>query len=167
MLKFDDIEIAFEYVSSGGYGEHEAWLSQAESRVALIFDPMETGEEPEVSEEELMNGDWIAVPHKKDLDLGNKLVFRFAEEHLAEYDWPAVDRMFSKRGAYANWKDLLIERGLLQKWYDYSHQAEHQALKEWLNQEEITYEDRDGSIVTPSPDKYWDDEDDDDDEEEN
>ncbi len=144
MLKFDDVYTAYDFVSFDG-GGNEAYLSQEQGRVALMFE-----EFPEITEEELETGDWIAVPNKRDLDLGIRLVFRFAEEYLAEYDWWKVEKMFSKRGAYANWKYFLDERGLLQKWYDYSNQAEIQALKEWLDLEQITYEDDKGNIITPS-----------------
>ncbi len=154
MLKFDDIDTAFEYVSSGNYGENEAWLSREKARVVMIFDEMITGAKPEVSKKELRTGDWIAIPHKKDLNLGNKLVFRFADEYVAEADMPRVERMFSRRGAYANWKDFLFERDLLQKWYDYYRHAEVHALKRWLNQEQVTYEDKDGTVVTPFNDEW-------------
>ncbi len=150
MLKFTDIRTAFEHVSSGSYGECEAWLSQEKSKVFMKFDEMITGEKPEVTAKELKNGDWIAIPDKRDLNLGKKLVFRFAEKHLPECDCFEVERMFSKRGAYAQWRYFLERHDLLQKWYDYSDQAEIRVLKSWLNLEQITYEDTDGSIVAPS-----------------
>ncbi len=141
MLKFNDIYTAFEYVSSGDYGEHEAYLNPKKDKVIMIFDPMVTGKKSEaIPDEEFVAGDWIAIPNKRDLNLGSKLVFRFAKEALPQNDWAEVDRIFSKRGAYSRWKVFLNSRNLLQNWYDYSNHAEIQALKEWLNWEKIPYE---------------------------
>ncbi|HJH03257.1 hypothetical protein [Victivallis vadensis] len=48
----------------------------------------------------------------------------------------------------------MCERGLLQEWYDFSEQAEVEALKDWLDFNQVAYEDENGNVVTPSP-KEW------------
>src|SRR6516162_1779844 len=42
-----------------------------------------------------------------------------------------VRHIFSRRGAYRRYKDLLVRRGALDLWYDFSNKAEEAALREW------------------------------------
>ena len=97
--------------------------------------------EIEAAERKIEKGEWLEIPNKKELGLGSRLVFNFAAENLSGPDLDKVDRMFARSGAYARWKCFLIERELLQKWYDYSNAAEIKALKDWLELQEIPYED--------------------------
>jgi hypothetical protein len=70
------------------------------------------------------------IPDKKELDLGKALVFDFARQFLPdEYD--EIRRIFSKRGAYARFKDLLARTRALDRWYDFENKATEKALREW------------------------------------
>jgi hypothetical protein len=42
-----------------------------------------------------------------------------------------VCHIFSQRGAYSRYKDLLVRRGALERWYDFSNKSEEAALREW------------------------------------
>jgi len=76
------------------------------------------------------------IPHKNDLDLGQSLVFEFAEQRLTD-DLDLVQQIFSWRGAYARFKALLEDRGLLQSWYDFENRREEEALRKWCLQNEV------------------------------
>ena len=52
-------------------------------------------------------------------------------------DQREVQEIFSRRGAYARFKDLLERRGLLQRWYEYESDAEREALKVWCQENGI------------------------------
>ena len=54
----------------------------------------------------------------------------FAREFLPD-DYDEVRHIFSRRGAYRRYKDLLVRRGALDLWYDFSNKAEETALREW------------------------------------
>jgi len=54
----------------------------------------------------------------------------FAREFLSD-DCDEVRHIFSRRGAYRRYKDLLVRRGALDLWYDFSNKAEEAALREW------------------------------------
>ena len=150
MLKFNEIYEAYEYANFGGVDDQSAHLNRELGKIVLVPSGLVSDpEEIEAAEKELENGEWIDIPNKHDLGLGKKLVFRFASENLSPADFSRVERFFSHSGAYGNWKDFLAERGLLQKWYDFSFQSEVAALKEWLAQEEIPYEDETGKIIEP------------------
>ncbi len=84
---------------------------------------------------------YLAVPHKKDLDLGTPLVFDFAREFLPE-DFDEVDRIFSRRGAYGQFKGLLQRKRLLERWYVFENAATERALKEWCDDNGVVIEGR-------------------------
>ena len=73
---------------------------------------------------------YIAIPDKRELDLGKPLVLDFAREFLSD-DYDEVRHIFSRRGAYRRFKDLLVRRGALDQWEDFSDKAEEAALREW------------------------------------
>ena len=73
---------------------------------------------------------YISIPDKRELDLGKPLVLDFAREFLAD-DYDEVRQIFSRRGAYRRYKELLVRRGALERWYDFSNKSEETALREW------------------------------------
>jgi hypothetical protein len=62
---------------------------------------------------------YISIPDKRELDLGKPLVLDFACE-LLPVDYDEVRHIFSRSGAYRRYKDLLVRRGALKRWYDFS-----------------------------------------------
>jgi hypothetical protein len=48
-----------------------------------------------------------------------------------------VRQMFRRRGAYAAFKDLLGFKGLPQRWYDFEHEREERALRQWCDENEL------------------------------
>ena len=73
---------------------------------------------------------YLAVPTKRDLDLGNRLALSFVGNELPD-DYDTAANFFRKRGAYSRFKDLLSARGALQTWYDYEENATRAALRAW------------------------------------
>ena len=59
----------------------------------------------EIGDEELDWDTYIQIPHKNDLDLGQRLVFEFVETHLP-HEYNRVQQIFRRRGAYGRFKDL-------------------------------------------------------------
>jgi hypothetical protein len=54
-----------------------------------------------------------------------------------------IDRVlmiFSRRGAYRRYKDLLEQKGLLDEWYDFEQQRTRQALLDWCEENGIELE---------------------------
>ena len=79
---------------------------------------------------------YVAIPDKRDLDLGRRLVFRFVREFLPD-DYDEVSRLFSRRGAYGGFRDLLHRRHAVKQWYDFENKATEAALREWCESESI------------------------------
>jgi hypothetical protein len=64
------------------------------------------------------------------LDLGRDLVFEFVREHVPG-DMEGVRNVIRRKGAYGKYKDLLEERGLLNKWYDFENAKQTKTLRDW------------------------------------
>ena len=127
MVTFDEIQDAFLFVSSDEYGMNRALLCLDNGE---IYYHSEMGTFDELDEDKFDCDHFIEIPHKNDLDLGERLVFDFAEQHLAD-ELDSVQQIFSHRGAYRRFKDFLERKDLLQSWYDFASQREEEALREW------------------------------------
>ena len=81
---------------------------------------------------------YVAIPDKRELDLGKPLVLGFVREFLPN-DFEEVRTIFSKRGAYQKFRALLTRRNALDRWHDFESKATEQALREWceLNSIEV------------------------------
>jgi hypothetical protein len=135
-VKFEDILYAFEFVSMGN-GSHEAILCKRTGTVySHSYDIEMEPSFDELPHDYEDDPNYIAIPDKRGLDLGKPLVLDFASEFLPD-DFDEVRRIFSKRGAYAKFKDLLARRGALDRWYDFEAKATERALREWCEVNEI------------------------------
>lgn len=117
----------------GGWGGNEAILCLSSGKIYLHSELAEMNELPDDIEDEEK---YVRLPHKTDLGLGKPLALEFTREFLPG-DLGKVGDIFRRKGAYARFKDLLAERGVLQKWYDYESEAETQALRDWCRACEI------------------------------
>jgi hypothetical protein len=123
-VKYEDLELAFEFVSSSPPFEHSAYVS------------LETGgvyweSEDEELPEDIDDADrYVAVPHKNDLDLGRDLALRFAEAHVSDRYHEIADA-FRHRGAYGRFKSILASAGRLDAWYAFEATETDRALEEW------------------------------------
>src|SRR5438874_1421583 len=115
-VSFSDLQLAFEFVSSGEMGENEAYLDRQSGK---IYWRSEFGEIDEELPDDIDNEKYIAIPDRRELDLGKPLVLEFAREFLPD-DYDEVRHIFNRRGAYRRYKDLLVRRGALERWHDFS-----------------------------------------------
>ena len=126
-VKFEDLQLAFDFVSSGGLGENQAYLNTQTGDLhwhSYVADNFE--ELPDDLDDER----YIEIPHKNQLNLGKPLVFDFVQEFLPD-DYDDVRDIFRRRGAYGQFKAILARRGALDRWYDFSAKAEEAALRAW------------------------------------
>ncbi len=133
MIKFSDIQDAFFFVNSPPYGMNSAFLRKDTGQILYRS---EMGDIDEIGDEDLDRDTYIEIPHKNDLDLGQRLVFEFIETHLPD-EYHRVQQIFRRRGAYGRFKDFLESRGLLESWYAFESQCEEQVLRQWCEENEI------------------------------
>lgn len=67
-------------------------------------------------------------------------MFRFVRERLPEVH-ARVEKIFTRRGAYGQFKGLLEGVGLLEAWHVYEAQAVEAALREWAEEQGIALDD--------------------------
>jgi len=126
-MKFDEIEDAFFFVSSASQFTNSAFLSKETGEIFYISGMGDSDDLPEDMED---SDEYIEIPHKNDLDLGNRLVMEFITEQCPEL-LEKVHAMFRRKGAYSRYKELLDSKGLLERWYDYENQNTKEALRQW------------------------------------
>jgi uncharacterized protein UPF0158 len=134
-MDYNDLLLAFEFVSSGAPRENQAFVSLDSGQTFWIShgEAVEDGVIPD----DLEGSDrYVEVPHKHDLDLGQSLVFRFADERLPHRRHDIAE-LFHRSGAYRRFKGLLESENRLQEWYAFEEDATRQALHEWCNENGI------------------------------
>jgi len=80
-VKYEDLSAAFDFVSFGAPFEHRAFVSLDTGAIYWISETSPIDEE-DLPDDLETSDRYIAIPHKNELDLGNNLVLRFAEEQL-------------------------------------------------------------------------------------
>lgn len=134
-VSLDDLLSAFEWVSAGESAAIDctAYVSKATGKVHCSGE----GVDEELPEDIEDGAVYVAVPDKSELALGRSLALRFVEDHFPhEYD--TLYQFFRKRGAYANFKSLLVRAGQLQAWHSYERTAVEEALLNWGEQHGFT-----------------------------
>jgi len=134
-IKYDDLSLAFDFVSSGAPMEHRAYVSLKTGKVYWISE-LNPVEEEEIPDDLETSGGYLEIPHKSDLDLGRQLALRFVEERVPDR-YNRVADIFRSRGAYRRFKELLAAESLLEQWYAFEAEATEQALKQWCHQNNI------------------------------
>lgn len=128
MLKLCDIEESYAYVHFGDEYSNTAYISKLTGKTYWHSEFGDNEEElPENIDE---NDEYAVIPSKRDLDLGQTLVFRFMRKVAPDKEGQ-VSNYFSKRGAYARFRDFLERNNLLQKWYDFEDEQTKSALIAW------------------------------------
>jgi len=136
--KFNEIEDAFMFTNSAGYGENSALLDKNTGKVYFHSDWVDVDEQDVLAEEDFDSTVHIHLPHKNDLDLGKDLVFEFTEQYMPDDEYK-VDQIFSKKGAYSRFKDLLQSKDLLEKWYEFENRHQQIALIQWCKENDISF----------------------------
>ena len=137
LISLKDIHEAFEFVCAGGGGEHEAFLCRQSGKV---YCHSELCDDLDILPDDIGDSEkFLQLPDKRELGLGKPLALDFARQFLPG-DFDDVLQFFSRRGAYARFKDLLDRRGVLDQWYDFEAKAEESALRMWcdLNSIEVS-----------------------------
>jgi hypothetical protein len=136
-ISFADLQEAFLFVNFGAPGENGAYLDRQSGK---IYCHSEYGDDDEELPDDIDDKKYIAIPDKREFDLGKPLVLDFVSQFLPD-DYDEVRRIFSRRGAYGRCKDLLLEKGAFERWYDFENKAEEAAFREWCAENRIEFSD--------------------------
>ena len=137
-VKLDDLEDALLFLGGGDMYGNAAWVCRDTGEVLCHSDEFdEFGPVPEdVDDAER----YVPVPDKRDLDLGKPLALEFTRTHLPDC-YEQVRGIFSHRGAYARFKDLLERHQSLDVWHQWETEQARQALRAWCADNDITLAD--------------------------
>ncbi len=135
-IKLSDLIEAFEFVSVSDLDEHQAYICKRTGRIIFVSEGVDLDEEVEFPDDPDM-GAYHVVPHRRDLDLGRRVALSFVAEELPDSLNKARD-IFSRKGAYGRFKQLVQTTGTLDKWYAFEERATQAALEEWCDEVGVT-----------------------------
>ena len=133
-VKFKNFIDLYEMVSFASYGECSGYICK---KTGQTWFHSEYGDNfKELPEDVHNNEQYLEVPHKNDLNLGQDLIFRYIAGELPdEYD--NIRGFFRRRGAYANFKELLMRNDMLDHWHEFENKSTKTAVREWCEMEGI------------------------------
>lgn len=135
-VAWDDILSAYEFASAAGF-DNKAFLSRESGEVFWLSEDHDTLDElPEDIDD---HEKYLRLPNSRDLDLGTRLVMRFAAEELEGHQDDVAD-ICRRRGAYRHFKDLLARVGALDKWHAFEEAATQKARREWCAENGVEVE---------------------------
>ena len=108
-VNYEDLELAFEFVSFATYEDHQAYICVETGQIYYESENLDEEPPPDLGEE----GRYLGIPSRRDLGLGKPLALDFTATHLPE-DFETVAAYFRRSGAYSKFKTLLEKRGILQ-----------------------------------------------------
>ncbi len=127
---YENIADAIEFISADPGGDSEAFLSLATGE---IFYRSEYAEEVPLPDDIDDKSKYIALPHKRKLDLGVVMVFKFVDKRLPNKA-SEVRTIFKKRGAYSRFSDWLNRHDLVDDWHHFREQATKKAILAWCKE---------------------------------
>jgi hypothetical protein len=131
-VKLTDVLEAFEFVSASEYAEHHAYVRRDDGSIVFVSEMLVLEENIELPDDP-ENAGYLAVPHRRDLDLGKRLALSFVTREMPD-SLTDVRRMFSRRGAYRRFKHFLQINELREKWYAFEEISVREALKNWCEE---------------------------------
>jgi hypothetical protein len=135
-MTYTTIEDAFLFVSSAPPCEHYAVVNRITGEAFFASEYSGESDYPDDVDE---NDDYIAIPHKNDLDLGKPLVMEFVQCRFPEMT-NRVLAIFSRAGAYQRYKQLLVEKCLIDDWYAFENARTKEALLEWCAENGLIFD---------------------------
>ncbi|MCI2426066.1 hypothetical protein LM597_01385 [Candidatus Acetothermia bacterium] len=78
-MKYDDLELTFMLANSEPQFDNVVYISQSTGQIFWRSDAADVDDLPEDVE---TNSNYIKVPHKNDLDLGQRLVWQFIRREI-------------------------------------------------------------------------------------
>jgi len=140
-IKLSELIEASEFVSVSDLDEHQAYICKRTGRIISVSEGMDLEEEVEFPDDPDLDA-YHMVPHRRDLDLGRRVALSFVAEELPA----ALDKarnIFSRRGAYRRFRQLLQATGTLDQWYAFEERATVAALEQWCDEVGVTLIDND------------------------
>ncbi|MFN3438557.1 MAG: hypothetical protein ACK41V_12730 [Acidovorax sp.] len=125
--KFSEILDGYEFCSLADLMDTQAFVSLERGTVHVVSSDLELEEE---LPEDIETGPYLALPGKRELDLGRELAMEFTEKILPG-SVDTVRGFFHRRGAYGHFKAHLDRSGQLNAWFEFERSATEARLRQW------------------------------------
>jgi hypothetical protein len=137
-VKWAELIEAFEFSNCAGPSMLRAYLERETGKFFFSSNFADADEDDPtwIAIEDANSEKFIALPDRRELELGKSLVLGFSAARLPER-YHEIKDIFRRRGAYSRFKAILDESGVLQKWYDFEAEATQDALREWAAENDI------------------------------
>ena len=132
-VNLQDLELATDFVGSDS--EAQAYLDTQTGYIYYVHDDLDEDVPEDISSER-----YLQIPSNKDLQSERDMIFRFVRQELPD-EFERIDRYFSKRGAYANFRSRIEALGVLEQWYRFKNDITVQNLKAWCDDHSLNYDD--------------------------
>ena len=136
-VRYSEIRMAFDFVSSGMQGENFAYVSKDDGEIYYFSEMLGLDE---TRGHDVHSAGFEPVPHRDALDLGRELAFDFVDEHLADQYAAVRDFYADEDTAESRFKDMLQANGLFEEWKEYKAVKVEKFLREWCEQKNIALE---------------------------
>lgn len=135
-LLLSELIDAIDFVSASQSDEHQAYICTRTGRIFCVADGIDGDDADALPDNPEADG-YIAVPHRRDLDLGKGLALKFVAEKLPAFLGEARD-IFSRKGAFRRFKHLIEAKGRLEQWFAFEEHATEAAARDWCRDVGIT-----------------------------
>ena len=135
-VKFENVVEGYDMLNSDSEYSSVAYICLETGQVLWRSEDLDG---PDELPDDIESDKYIELPRRRDLDLGTRLVMRFADEAAPDHA-DEIRRIFSRKGAYARFKGYLTGVGLLKRWYEYEEAETEKALREWCKAQGLEVE---------------------------
>ncbi len=133
-MKFAELELAFAFVNFDDGSDNCGYVSRSTGETFVQSDLADIDELPDnIGSDD----DYVEIPHKHDLGLGQELVWEFVDQKIPRLKGKVRD-FFAHRGAYGKYKSLLAENDLLDTWHQFEDDRTKEVLIKWCEDEGIS-----------------------------
>ena len=125
---FEELLEAYEFASVAS--EVQAYICISTGKIYVLSNHLDIESDADLPADIETSDNYLCLPDKNDLGLGQDLVFSFVQESLPDA-YGDVRAFFRKAGAYGRFKALLGSRGKLDEWYKFEEKATADTIREW------------------------------------
>ncbi|NQZ56315.1 MAG: hypothetical protein HRT88_02435 [Lentisphaeraceae bacterium] len=139
-MNYSTIESAYDFTNFSSDLDIEVILNKKTGEEFYQGTDSDATEGETLAEEDFDDDVHVYLPSKRDIDLGSRLVFKFASERF-ESHYEDIRDIFSRKRAYSKFRTLLERNNKLEEWRQFEKEETEKSLRKWCKENEIELED--------------------------
>jgi hypothetical protein len=147
-LSYRDLFVAFECVSACTAGESEAYICRKTGRIYLVSTLVDSDED--LPDDIETSEQYLRLPRRWEFGLGRELVFGFVRSEIPD-EWERLVELFRRRGAYAEFRQILRAHSKLDHWYAFETGAVEKALRDWSREHDLQFSIGETIVISSGP----------------